>query len=333
MENTQCKNVYINKYETVVDTIKNVLTELAYEPDSIEHIINSNDKLKYLDTSLNIDFKIDIPYENVEDVFGLNCLSETALQEKIICHFNQKGFLKNVDVIYRDDVNKNNPTIMLNADLKFYDFVIRIDDPYEIIKKDANNRIKENIIKLSQMFKTHQSVLMSICEDVLFSDNDYFSLQNSQMNQISNGHVNAFKLMTTAIYTGISLDSTPRKIKTNNPEQCSIYFDNQQNITSFKFQITKTTMNGQIEVIELLFNENAKLIYVDWRHRVNGVIHSKEFNIKGLSLIEIIEILSLKFNMNETINDLIPELTVPSAYNFNSAEFQDRLLVARMILM
>lgn len=160
-------------------------------------------------------------------------------QDKIEIYFDNKSILKEVKVIYRDDPQTRNIIIILNRDLEFYDFIIKPDDVNEPIRQKAITTIKEELFKLSKIFKAHQSVLISMVDDILYNENEYLHVEKTNLNQISDGHVNGFKLLTTAIYSGISNQHAPVKYKSRGSvingqdqlqETCEILFDNQQKL-------------------------------------------------------------------------------------------------------
>lgn len=338
------RSTIILAMKNIESIIKNVLTNLLFTNEEIETVIKNNKILNGLkeDNDIYIDFIITVPYHDKKNLFDLGELLNSAEQRKVEIAFNNKAELKEVKIIYRDDNNKSTLIIILDNSLKYYDFVIKMDDINAIVKHHATLKIKENINKLSAIFPSHKSILLSMLDDILYENNDYFNIQSSGVNLVVLGKVNHLLLKTTAIYTGVVNQHVPLKIRSTNAmhlpysEVCEISFDNNQNIRDVKFKIFKNdgstidimvlSLNSDFEIIELMLKERPVLI------NSSMVIRNKEFNYKYLPLADVITLLKLKYNVNENILELFPELLIPSAYNFNSDEFKDRLEVANMML-
>lgn len=53
----------------------------------------------------------------------------------------------------------------------------------------------------------------------------------------------------------------------------------------------------------------------------------------GITFEELVYILKFKLSDNDGIYEIIPEIIMPSAYDFNSEDFKKRLLIAEMLLV
>jgi len=336
-----------NRISIISDNIKkiirHVLTNLNYSFDEIEDIIENDKIINSMKESENIfvDFKITVPYKEKENLFDLGEVLKTADQEEVILYFSNQAKLKEVKIIYRDDINKSNIIIILDGELKFYDFVIKMDDLYSIIKKEATLKIKDNLISLSNIFQSHKSILLSMIDDVLSDENNYFKVGHTKINPITPTGLNPFTLTTTAIYSGIVSQYTPLKINYGSAlnstynETCEIMFDRNQNIEKLFFKMHKNR-NGKLEKIKIGFNKKFEIINIDWKicnmMAKDKMIVDVKFNHHELPIEDVIKLIRLKFNLNESIMELMPEITVPSAYNFTNDEFSDRLKIAEMML-
>lgn len=128
------------------------------------------------------DFKITIPYINKDKLFDLGKALETAESEEIILFFSAQGKLKEVKIVYRDEAKHSNLIIILDSELNYYDFVIKMDSKNDLIKKEATVRIKEKLLEVSEVFQSHKSVLLSMVDDILYDDNEYFNVDHSRIN-------------------------------------------------------------------------------------------------------------------------------------------------------
>lgn len=206
-------------------------------------------------------------------------------------------------------------------------------DKKDDIKKAAIIKIKENLLHLSSLFCIHKFNFVNMCDEILFSSDDYFTV-NFGPEPITHDELNSFLLTTTSIYSGIFSQQIPFKLKIiqNYHESCVISFNRQQKIISVEFKIILNRGSNK-ELINLRLNSKFKIINFTWkvidRHR-NCFNH--DINYNGFSIPDFIQLLKLKCNANEQINELLPELVIPSAYNMRTEEFKNRLEVVDMIL-
>lgn len=337
----------LNKNSLVSDKIKaivcQVLTNFKYTSSEIENILKHNKIINSLteNETVLIDFKIVIPYKDKEHLFDFGEVLKTAHQEEIILSFSNQAKLKEVKIVYRDDANASNLIIILDSELKYYDFIIRMDDINAIVKKEATIRIKENLLNISNLFQSHKSILISMIDDILYDENNYFKIAHTQINPITSSGVNRFSLETTAIYSGIISQYTPLKINYGSAlnltynEVCEIIFDENQNIEKVIFKIHKNR-NGKLENIKISLNKKLEIISVTWKIldklTYNGSIFERKFNHHKIPIKDVFQLIRLQLNLNESIREILPEITEPSAYNFNTEEFADRLKIVEMML-
>lgn len=217
-----------------------------------------------------------------------------------------------------------------------------MDSKNDLIKKEATVRIKEKLLEVSEVFQSHKSVLLSMVDDILYDDNEYFNVDHSRINIVTQTGLNSFKLTTTAIYTGIITQYAPLKTSNVNMvhlkyhESCELSFDNKQKITNIYFKISRNK-NGNLETLKINLSNKFEILKLNWQvwNKMSGtknVIVNNKFNYHGLPIKDVMLLLKLHFNMNESVSELVPELKTPSAYNFNTDEFQDRLEVVNMML-
>lgn len=341
MSNEQNQNSLVS--ETIKKIIRQVLTDFKYASDEIEDILANDEIINSLveTESIFVDFKIVVPYKNKEHLFDLGEVLKTAHQEEIILFFSNQAKLKEVKIFYRDDVNTSDLIIILDSELKYYDFVIKMDDINALVKKEATIRLKRNLINLSNIFQSHKSILVSMIDDILYDENNYFTTEHTKINPITPSGVNPFTLKTTAIYSGIVSQYTPLKVNYGSAlnstynETCEIIFDENQNIEKVIFKVHKN-INGKLENIKISFNKKFEIISVNWKvldkSINNGSIFERKFNHREIPVKDVIQLIRLQLNLNESIRELVPEIIEPAAYDFKTEEFEDRLKIVEMML-
>lgn len=206
-------------------------------------------------------------------------------------------------------------------------------DEIDDIKKSATIKIRENLLRLKNLFSVHSFNFMTMCDDMLSVDSDYFVVQYFG-NPITKDGLKGFILTTTSIYSGIFSQNHPLKLHENQNyyESCDISFDKNQQIVRVEFKITLNKGSNK-EFINLLLNSKFEIINFTWRVLYsNKDVFVNDVNYKGFAIPDFIKFLKLKCNANEQIIELLPELIVPSAYNMNTAEFNNRLEIVDMIL-
>lgn len=201
------------------------------------------------------------------------------------------------------------------------------------LQQSARIKIKENLLKLSGLFSSHKLILMSMCDDILCADSNYFVIQHFWPS--TQKEIKSFILTTTAIYSGIFTQLNPLKIKDNQDyhESCVISFSEQQKIISVEFKIILNRCSKK-ELITIRLNSRFEIINFTWKAMDNSkIIFQHDIDYKGFSAPDFVQLLRLECNATEQIIELLPELVIPSAYNMRSDEFKDRLSLVDMILI
>jgi hypothetical protein len=114
---------------------------------------------------------------------------------------------------------------------------------------------------------------------------------------------------------------------------CDISFDTSTKITkiTFVFQL-KAVDRYKITQDIISFDQDLNLKKYEKKHYVDHNITIDVVPTYGLSNRDFFFLLNLKFCPHNEINDVLPELTTPSAYDFNSIDFKNRLNTAEMLL-
>jgi hypothetical protein len=114
-------------------------------------------------------------------------------------------------------------------------------------------------------------------------------------------------------------------------------FDDYFNVVSVVFvSSTKDMGKFSIKKISLQFNQQLKLTHYEYKHeslreRFERTI--KKTSDRLMSLDDEIILWQLFSNRSDDIKELIPEYYIPSAYNFKTQEFSDRLNVLSMLIL
>lgn len=107
-------------------------------------------------------------------------------------------------------------------------------------------------------------------------------------------------------------------------------------LQSLKYVASFKDKNGNEGAIELLFNNEFVLVGLSVKvYRINSrddyLINITKKRDMLSSFDDEVFLLQVELNKNDTIEALLPEFYTPSAYDFNSVEFIDRLEVYRML--
>lgn len=107
-----------------------------------------------------------------------------------------------------------------------------------------------------------------------------------------------------------------------------VSFDHAFNIKSIRFSSLKKLQHG-ISRITVLFDNSFELSNIEYYSTSGNSFTKKHNNL--LSFDEEALLFKLLTNNDEEIKKLLPESHIPSAYNFYSAEFKNRLSVYEMM--
>lgn len=117
-------------------------------------------------------------------------------------------------------------------------------------------------------------------------------------------------------------------------------FDDYFNIESVEF-VSSTKNIGKFSITKLSlhflqFNNQFILTYYEYDHeriRDRFKLNIKKYRDRLMSLDDEIILWKLFSNTSDDVKEIIPEYYIPSAYNFKSQEFADRLKVLYMLTL
>jgi hypothetical protein len=115
-------------------------------------------------------------------------------------------------------------------------------------------------------------------------------------------------------------------------QKCDILFDADMKISNFNF-IIKQVKLGDYWMYSFDLDSNFNLIKFYRIDMIHKKMKSTDEICDSLTFEELVFILKFKLSDNDAIYEIIPEVVVPSAYDFNSEDFNKRLLIAEMLLV
>jgi hypothetical protein len=198
--------------------------------------------------------------------------------------------------------------------------------------KEASNAVKLKICDSLSILENKFGIKFDFKindngRDIVFSSHDNYKLEAYQ----THGKI-VFKPVLNDSENEFVLNSQDFKFSIPNAIKSFfiVSFDYDFNITSIRFSSLKRLQSG-IARITVLFDNDFELNDIDYYSTNNS-----SFNKKGDSLLSFHEeslLFSLLNNDSEEIKNLLPEYYIPSAYDFNTEEFADRLKVYSMLTL
>lgn len=127
------------------------------------------------------------------------------------------------------------------------------------------------------------------------------------------------------------------------PANCVISFDNNQNVISIVFTFNYLIKGYQFEqsFLTIIYDQKFNLMsfYFEERYyntqtkRLSSTGLKKDLNMLCSEEDEVF-LLNMKFNRNNTmLKEVMPEIHIPSAYDFNSYDYLSRLDMVDMLLV
>lgn len=182
-------------------------------------------------------------------------------------------------------------------------------------------------------------ILNSMCHDnVLFDDQFIFKFNNTPQKgkKISTSDIKLKKVESPLeFYAGNN--------KLKQPPECVIQFDENQKVISITLTYTYLIKGFQFEqsVINLEYDANYNLIRCKFTENYVNMSTKKLTTVntdKKVNMLcdekEEIFLINMRFNRDNTmLQEILPELSVPSAYDFNSDDYKSRLEMVDMILV
>jgi len=323
---------YDNKEENI-QIIKNSLTYVLKTLGASDYFITTS--LSEIDSEcLSYSFANDFINADFGDDINKSITSST-----IITHFNNSAALYKVHVEFRDDVKKSTMIMIYNADMEFVDYQFKDDiqgmHKYYQTLCDMEFELKRSLItqlnKLSTKFRCDESLLEKFFNQIHLSKHyDYSSVGlNNKNRKFSLSYSDKkFKIRTNIFSIHVNHFNSSKF-----DSHCEIEFDTSTKIKKVKFIFqSKSVDRFKLTQDIISFDQDLNLKKYEKKYYVDHNITIDVVPTYGLSNQDFFFLLNLKFCPHNEINDVLPELNTPSAYDFNSIDFKNRLNTAEMLL-
>lgn len=275
---------------------------------------------------------------------------EGYTQDKINIVLTGDKTLYSIELIYKN-MAQDKFIIELHENMQYnrshFDYV----NPIAKKEERAAKAITNELLRIAKFFKYDLELIKNIQKNMFSKEfnsyKDYFEI--GDMYAYNNN--NEFSLTTNAIYTGILYERTPISWNSHISrtqqmrEIFQINFDKYFKITSFRivlnlFNASKNKnyylrfdFDEQCNLINASNSEHIKpeqkIIY--FSNFFDEMKYSLDINFDNTLIFELAFIFYLNLNITEEITDILPELVVPSAYDFKSQDYLDRLELVKML--
>lgn len=326
----------LKSYENKKDNIQIIKDSLTY----VLKTLGASDS--FIVTSLaDIDsecISYSFPNDFINADFG-DDTNKSITSSTIITHFNTLAALYKVHVEFRDDLKKSTMVMIYNADMEFVDYQFKDDIPsrhryYQTLcdmEFELRRLLVTQLKRISSAFKCDESLLDKFIDQIyLTKKNDYTTVGKNNKNRKFNL---SYRDKKFTIKTNIfSVDVNYFNSSKFDPH-CEIEFDTSTKIkkVTFIFQ-SKSVDRFKLTQDILSFDEQFNLTKYEKKYFVEQNIRIDLIPTYGLINEDFFFLLNLKFCPHNEINDVLPELTIPAAYDFNSIDFNNRLNTAEMLL-
>lgn len=337
-EELSLKNILTTILENLGVSKKGTVDLISLLDTHIELIIDKNDSnlFKFKNTEINFDFGE-----------GVN---EKITSSHIMIYLNDSLELRKLELYFINSVDQYQIIAEYNNDFEFINFkyddsehvkeqkkLIKMAETQrkeKIIKAIVDGRIEKNKIIINALKEKLHFLIYSpehfeyVCTNYLLTGAEYveWKVDNQYTFTISyHNEGNLMKVQTNIFRTGIT-DTVA-----NFTEKAVITFNKNMKIESFQFILKKVKI-GQYCIHFFNLDKNFEVESFKKTSSINKKIIVDECNNVGLSLKDYSAILKLQLPESLDIYETLPEINIPSAYDFNSEDFKKRLLIAEMLL-
>jgi hypothetical protein len=314
----------------------------------IELITDENDKnlFKFENTEINYDFG-----EGINKKIKSSCimiyLNNLLELKKIEIHFftadleaitliKYNSNYEFIDLIYLEENKVFEERIKLlkiaeeKIEAKRLSAYQLIADKIVFTRMEKNKKIIDAITDKLKFITDDTGYFDYVCNNFLLKNVQYeeWKINNhKKFRVVDNFRNNTLSIETNIFNTGIFPVNSSYFV-----QKCKILFDSDINISSFQF-IIKQVKIGNYWIYSFDLDSNLNLTKLSRVDMTGKKMNVDEQHCNGLTFKELIHILKFKLSDNDGIYEIIPEVVVPSAYDFNSEDFKKRLLIAEMLLV
>lgn len=206
---------------------------------------------------------------------------------------------------------------------------------FQIVISDERKKILKNQNFDDSYFSCHENNNYSSYEN-----NKEYVMKVDNSKKVKDGKFKPFSLSTESIFASLNINSKNQMLRykflnsfqdIGQGEQAEIYFDEQQKIQKVIFSSIHSIDHRTFTSKSLFINSNFEGISFELKSTKDRRPSEQHYNLHNIDLKEIMSVINLKHSNNVQVNDLLPELFIPSAYDFNSDSFANRLGLAQIL--
>lgn len=277
-------------------------------------------------------------------------LEEGYNQDKINIVLDGDKNLYSLELIYKN-IEQDKFIIELDENIKYKRSYFDYINPMKKKAEKAAAAITDELLRISHFFNCDLTLIKDIQKNIFNKDfnglRDCFEI--SDIYAYNNNK--PFTVSTNALYTGVLYERYPiswvshiskhQKMR----EIFQINFDNNFKIVSFRIVLNISDNIKNIDY-DLLFDfddqcnlinasnykpldTQKKIIY--FSNFFDNMQCSLNINFNNILIFELAFIFYLKLNITEEIIETLPELIIPSAYDFKSQDYLARLDLVKML--
>ena len=357
----------------VTSILSTVLKEFNAQPDFIKTLVADVFAIKANYPILKKGVKSIYSFKNDFVSIDFGAVINTEITESTMkVYLNEVADLIKVNIEFRRETEKETIILSYNNHFQFVGCQIKHDaeqgnkyygrylnsDPVEDIvsnlkrelnyKKyriywepvgDRNEKLVSELKRVSEFFVSNKSIMNSIYKGIIDMKAEYIhdtgtpsmwiSWNSSSIDYFNIKHnETVFFVHTDFISSGLFVDSS------GFIESCDIYFNEDFLINNITFKMVRKTLSIlDRELLTIDLDTDFNIISFEQRKNINKKVHIEKFNHFGLPVKDSFHLMRLVWCENPLVHELIPEIKIPSAYNFYSDEYNDRLLLSSMMLI
>jgi len=211
---------------------------------------------------------------------------------------------------------------MLNTQATLQEFNEYIQEK----KKSIIQKIHESIFKIEQHFNIKFTYdVMEFDNDIIIKGVDEYSFTVSKWFQSKIHPYNLLKFNCTGF---------PFVLPNSHKTIFFITFNDDFDIKEAQFRTSFLTKKGNITGLKIFFDKSLELNLIENSYIPSGG-GKNSYSLKTSEMMcpfsdEVI-LFRLSYNTSEEVQELLPEFYIPSAYNFQSEDFKNRLAVYEMM--
>lgn len=345
-ENSNKNKVLTIKIEKIPKLFDFGIISQEYNPFDIAFVFDEESSFKYA----NVQYK----KENTDISFFVKVNEDI---EYLDSYFSDPTHISREEkpIPYEDWFIFDSDTEKCIADIKTNKIKKR-NDKIEKNKQYFIQNFRNDLQKIDGFFGIQSYIIEDInkyISDVAYNKNEskyhgqYYSFKDNDLElafQKKLKKTYAFKLTVSAIASKIAPLNSYLNVQDRNNikfnrtannsnlyEELTLTIDESGSIRSFIIIASRNNINKR-NAIFVYFDNSLSIQEVKCMDVVDQKIEHSKFSHIGMPLSDVFSLLKLKFNKNEAIQEIIPEMFVDGVYNFNNSNLSERLELVDLIL-